>query len=72
MHRRVVDLERRFVAAIMDIVLFLLERIVSGDINTKMIKFRDPVSHPVGDQFSGARSILHPDRYRVPQAAYLG
>jgi hypothetical protein len=68
-YRRVVDLECRFVAAIVNIAGGFLNRVVARGVDAEEIHLGDAVGHPVDQYLGDAGRILDPDRDRVPQAA---
>ena len=63
---RVIYLEGGFVAAIVDVLFFLLKRVVAGNINATVIEFGAAVGHPVSYQLAGTRTIFNPHRNRIP------
>ena len=70
-HRRVVDLEGAFVAAVVDVLLFLLVRVEAGHVNASMVQVRVAIGHPVGHDLAHAGCVFHPHGFGVPQAAYV-
>ncbi len=70
-HRRVVDLERRLEAAIVDETLRLLVWVVTRNVDAVVIELRAPVGHPVREHLARAGPVLDPDRDAVPEAAHV-
>src|SRR3546814_1606208 len=58
---RIVDLERRLIAAVGDVLFRLLNRIVAGVVDAVMVDLGAPVGHPVGDHLAGYRAVLDPE-----------
>ena len=71
MHWRVVNLESSFVTAVVDILFFALEWIVTRDVDAKVIEFRPTIRHPVREHLTGTRTILtHTDsQYQRPRTS---
>ena len=68
---RIVDLERRLVATVVDEGLGLLNRIVAGVVDAVMVELGPAVGHPVRNELARSGSVLDPDGDAVPQAAHI-
>src|SRR3546814_12425245 len=66
---RIVDLERRLIAAVRDVLLRLLNRIVAGVVVSVMVDFASPVGHPHGSIRASASAVLDHARHPLPHTA---
>ena len=60
-----------FVTAVVDILFFALEWIVTRDVDAKVIEFGPTVRHPVREHLTGTRAILDPHGFAVPETAHI-
>ena len=71
-HRRVVDFERAFVAAVVDVLLVLLVGVGAGHIDAGVVDVRVAIGHPVGHQLAETGRVFDPNGFGVPKATHLG
>ena len=71
-HRRVVDFERAFVAAVVDVLLVLLVGVGAGHIDAGVVDVRVTIGHPIGHQLAKTGRVFDPNGFGVPKATHLG